>query len=249
MEGKESPTQFKMENKRINILCTRPVDKSLVDDAVRKGFNVNTLEFIKTVAIKNHSLQQQVQLLGSKPCIAVFTSMNAVDSVIDLLQGIKPSWKIFCMGNTTRQLVVKYFGIDSLVATAVNATDLANTIVDYRQSIVDNSECIFFCGDQRRDELPDVLKANHIAITEITVYKTNEISQVINKHYDAILFFSPSAVHSYFKNNQAQSSTIIYAIGGTTANAARSYCDNKIVISETPSKDDLFRLCIKKFTG
>jgi uroporphyrinogen-III synthase len=177
--------------------------------------------------------------------------MNAVDAVINLLDNEKPFWKIFCMGNTTKKLVIKYFGEESLIATGINATDLANAIVEFQHSRfvtsrtdIENDTWLFFCGDQRRDELPGILNSNNISPTEIIVYKTIETSQEVEKYYDAILFFSPSAVHSFFKNNQADVATTFFAIGETTATAIKKYSSNTIITGNTPAKDELFKHCI-----
>ena len=82
---------------------------------------------------------------------------------------------------------------------------------------------VFFSGDQRRDELPEKLKKNHIEVEEIVVYKTIETPEPISKSYNAILFFSPSAVQSFFSKNTINDSTQIFAIGSTTARAAEPY--------------------------
>ena len=53
----------------------------------------------------------------------VFTSMNAVNAVRNLYQK-KPSWKIFCIGNTTKELVKKFFGEENIKGFADNADQL-----------------------------------------------------------------------------------------------------------------------------
>lgn len=237
-----------MAGKAIHILCTRPVDPALVNDAVAKGIEADVMEFIQTVAINDAAVKAQVKAIAGKNSIVIFTSMNAVDAVVEMLDGSKPSWKIFCMGNTTRQLVIKYFGEAALAGTAADATALANNMVASPDAAT-SRECVFFCGDQRRDELPGILHAAHFTLNEITVYKTIETSHAVNKTYDAVLFFSPSAVHSFFKTNQAAGITTFFAIGNTTANAISRYCSNKIIVGDTPAKDALFKLAIAFVSG
>lgn len=234
-----------MAGNRIHILCTRPVDITLVEDAASKGIQADIIEFISTNAIKDPALKSSVNQIANKENTVIFTSMNAVEAVTNLLDDSPCEWKIFCMGNTTRQLVIKYFGEKALVSTGNNATELARAVVYYKQHHEGNDSCIFFCGDQRREELPAILEANKIGFSEITVYQTIETPHVVDKYYDAILFFSPSAVHSYFKSNKANDSTEFYAIGSTTATAIKHYTANKIIIGNTPAKDELFRLCVK----
>ena len=242
------PTTYKMAGNSIHILCTRPVDTALIEQAAASGIQVDVIEFIHTVAIGGDVLSKEMDAVSVSASNVIFTSMNAVEAVTDLLHGKKPRWNIYCMGNTTRQLVIKYFGEASLKGTGFNATDLANTIASNRIATKDTNDCIFFCGDQRRDELPAILQANDISLKEITVYKTIETTNKVEKSYDAILFFSPSAVHSFFKTNRVNNRTVFYAIGETTASAIKQYAVNKIIIGNTPAKDELFRLCISNFT-
>ena len=49
----------------------------------------------------------------------VFTSMNAVEAVAAHLNDYIPDWKIYCIGNTTKKLVEKYFGEDLIAETAI----------------------------------------------------------------------------------------------------------------------------------
>jgi uroporphyrinogen-III synthase len=247
MAAKSLPAKFKMAGNPIHILCTRPVDNALIEDAAVKGFHVDVIEYINTVPITNNTLVSKATSIASTKCNVIFTSMNAVDAVKEMIGEAKPEWNIFCMGNTTKQLVIKYFGEETIKGTGINATDLANTITAWRNATYDESVSIFFCGDQRRDELPGILKKNNIELSEITVYQTIETPRKIEKHYAAVLFFSPSAVHSFFKTNRANDETVFYAIGETTASAIKQYASNKIIIGPTPAKDELFQLCITNF--
>jgi uroporphyrinogen-III synthase len=106
---------------------------------------------------------------------------------------------------------------------------------------------IFFCGDQRRDEMPDQLKINSIKVTEIVVYKTTLTPQKIEKKYEGILFFSPSAVKSFFQINEVPDQTVLFAIGNTTADELKSFSKNKIVTSDVPTRETLIDKVISYF--
>ena len=99
---------------------------------------------------------------------------------------------------------------------------------------------IFFCGDQRRNDLPEILSKNDIEVQEIVVYETIPVSKKIEEHYHGIMFFSPSAVNSFFLNNKLPSSTILFAIGNTTAEELKKHSTNTIITSDDPGKVDLF---------
>ena len=227
----------------VNILCTRPIDQSLINSARSKGNLIDVLSFIETTPLKTITLQQEIEdALGSAATV-VFTSMNAVEAVAAYLDGHQPQWKIYSIGTTTDQLINKYFGEGLVTGTAFNAADLAALIV--KDSLAE--KLIFFCGNQRRDELPAILRNNNIAVTEIEVYQTTAVPHKIDKAYDGILFFSPSAAESFFSNNTVSPQTILFAIGNTTADAIKSFSDNKIIIADTAGKENLVKQMIAYF--
>ena len=242
---------------KISILSTRPVDENLVTEAATKGFFVDIKPFIRTEPIQSIEVLQEIELALLQSAMVVFTSMNAVKAVAEELKGQKPDWLIYCIGNTTRELTEKYFGKDLIAGTADNAKDLAGIIINKPGA----DKVIFFCGDQHRNELPDALRENNIDINEIVVYQTTAIPHKIDKNYNGILFFSPSAVQSFFQKNKLNHQTILFAIGNTTANEIKKYLraspvqasagkagsTNKIVVSDEPGKKTLLEKAITFF--
>ena len=67
------------------------------------------------------------------------------------------------------------------------------------------------------------------------------------KDYDAVVFFSPSAVEGFFKNNSLNDKTVLFAIGNTTAEEIKKYSGNKIVISDKPGKKEVIEKVIRFF--
>lgn len=224
-----------MSQDRVSILSTRPLRDSLLQQATASGISIDVLSFIETAPVRSTEVQQEIETALLQSSAVVFTSMNAVEAVADELQGQQPDWRIYCIGNTTQQLVIKYFGEQSVAGTANSATDLAELIAEEEQE----EEVTFFCGDQRRDELPDILRSNNITVSEIVVYETIPVQHKVNKPYHGILFFSPSAVESFFRNNKVPEQTILFAIGNTTAGSIKKFCNNKIIISDEPGKETL----------
>ena len=232
-----------MPSNNILLLSTRPLPGVSLAEAKRAGITVDVLSFIETEAIQSVEVQQEIEQALSQTATVAFTSMNAVEAVATYLQEEKPDWTIYCMGQTTRELVTKYFGEASLAATADNAAELAETIAEEGYT----DEVIFFCGDQRRDELPDVLRGNDIDVTEITVYHTVAVPQHIKRFYHGILFFSPSAVNSFFATNKAEAATIFFAIGDTTKAAIQKHTTNTVVTGNRPGKQNLLTRAINYF--
>jgi uroporphyrinogen-III synthase len=99
----------------------------------------------------------------------------------------------------------------------------------------------FFCGDQRRDELPDLLKEAGLTVHEVVVYRTLLTPRKTERIYAGIAFFSPSAVESYFSLNTVADGVTLFAIGQTTAAAIQARCTNPVIISDRPGKDALVR--------
>lgn len=223
-----------------SILCTRPVKQLLVDEAAAKGMLVDVVSFIDTEPIQDIDVQQEIEQIALQYATVVFTSMNAVESVIAMLDQQIPEWTIYCLGNTTAQIIREYFGEDAIAGTGNSAADLANTIMETNET----DAVVFFCGNQRRDELPGKLAEAGIDVNEIVVYKTIPLPKKINKDYKAILFFSPSAVDSYFQLNKPADHTILFAIGLTTTAAIKKYSNNKTITANTPGKDELVRKAI-----
>ncbi|MFI5186410.1 MAG: uroporphyrinogen-III synthase [Chitinophagales bacterium] len=230
---------FAMVQNKIAILSTNEIGDALIRDAALKNISVDVLPFIRTESISSVKVQQEIGQAFTLSATVVFTSTTAVEAVAAVVEGLKPGWKIFCIGHATRQSVENYFGKNLIAGMADNAKELAEVIVTANADHV-----IFFCGDQRRNELPDLLKKNNIEVNEIIVYQTIATPQTIERKYDGILFFSPSAVKSFFQNNQLDEQTVLFAIGNTTANEIKNYLPdgkagskNKIIVASEPARE------------
>lgn len=232
-----------MPQNKIHILSTRPLEQGLIDQAAGKGIIIDTVSFIHTEPVDNKDLRDQIRELGLQPLTIVFTSANAVEAVVQHLQGRQPAWRIFCIGQATRQLIARNFAAAMIAGTANSAGELADVIIN-KTAI---EEVIFFCGDQRRQELLQQLAQQHIAVKEIVVYRTFADKYSLQKQYDGVLFFSPSAVNSFFSNNTVTEKTVLFAIGNTTADTIKNFTNNIIIISDTPGKKHLVNSMMNYF--
>lgn len=232
-----------MQQNKIQILCTRPLPEALIEEALEAGIVIEVSPFIETESILSVEVQQEIELASTETATVVFTSMNAVDAVTVFLDGHQPDWTIYSIGTATGRLVKEYFGDEKIAGTASDAASLAVLIAEDRFV----NEVIFFCGNQRRDELPEILEQHDIEVNEIVVYQTIEVPHTIKKQYHGILFFSPSAVQSFFLKNNLADKTILFAIGNTTASEIKKYTTNKIIISDTPGKENLVSKMMEYF--
>ena len=112
--------RFKMEN-RTQILSTRPIQQSLIKDARDAGIDIDELTFIETNPIQSKLVDKEIENTLKETATVVFTSMNAVEVVGNQIKEHQPNWKIYCMGTTTQQLVVKFFGQNAIAGTANDA--------------------------------------------------------------------------------------------------------------------------------
>ncbi|RNC92179.1 MAG: uroporphyrinogen-III synthase [Allomuricauda sp.] len=168
----------------------------------------------------------------------IFTSQNAVNALIEQKTGntALPSMA-FCVGEKTKALA-NTLGID--VVFAENAQALATIIIEQHR----HKSFLFLSGKQRLDILPNQLKKNKVRFTEIHVYDTIPTPNKINRSFDGILFFSPSAVESHYQLNEVGSS-IAFCIGPTTEKAAKGY-NEKTIIANKPSIENVLVQAIKQ---
>ena len=226
-----------------SIVSTKILKPYILQQLIDNDFNILEHNFIKIEEIKNTRFSS---ILKDHQPNYIFTSKNAVRSFIKQAADgkIKINKKaVFCTlsGETQKALLDEGF---SATLTADNATDLANKIIKEKNF----REAVFFCGDKRRDELPAILGEAGIVLTELVLYKNIEQPKKIDNSFQAILFFSPSAIQSFFKENVLQKTTACFCIGYTTANALKEYkITNKIIVSNYPSQQVMIDVVLNYF--
>lgn len=226
----------------MHLLSTKIPDPRLADECVREQIALEFIPFIKTEAIVSYELSKIISAAAMEELHIAFTSSNAVEAIGTYLQGLQPEWKIYCTAPATQKTVEQLLPSASIHATAANAKDLAQQMI--ASGI---SKFLFFCGDQRRNELPDMLKAEKISVEEIVVYRTVATPVTLAKEYDAIAFYSPSAVASFFSVNKLPGHTVLFCIGKTTAAAIEKKIPNTVIVSEDPSQELMVHTIIEHF--
>ncbi len=220
----------------IQILATKILSANQKQELVKAHFQVIEADFIKTET-ENFELTELNDNL-------IFTSQNAVHSFLknlkqeELIQNLRRK-NVFCVGLKTK-IVLSEAGFN-VVAYTGYASDLAEIIT----LIYANESYTFFSGNLRKDTLPKALAEAGIKFNEIQVYKTSLTPHKIKETVDAILFFSPSGVESYLKENKIKKETC-FCIGETTAEALGKITKN-IVIANQPSIEDVIEDVIEEF--
>ena len=232
-----------MQNK-VQILSTKKISDSLIKDAAQKNICIDEINFIETKENIPAEIKNRISELSEQNILAIFTSSNAV-KVVGKIVSPETNWKIYCIEPATKKTVETIFPNSSIAATAKDAAELSEKIV--KENSV--KQIVFFCGNQRRDLLPSQLKNNGIEVEELVVYQTIGTPQIISKKYDGILFFSPSAVRSFFAKNKLEATTQIFSVGKTTADEINFFSNNPIIISEIPATENLIAEVIKHFSS
>jgi len=219
----------------IHILSTRPLDATLEDTLLQAGFRLDTVPFIATMSVEDASTLKRLNHALFESLCVIFTSAHAVQALSEIVQGSVPDWEVYGLGHATAKQINELLPGLSIKGMAPDASRLADKILEDAPS----RPIVFFCSDQRRDELPAKLKDAGVALEEIVVYMTVERSVTVYPVHDAILFFSPSAVKSYFKLNHPKAGCVLFAIGATTAAEIASYGDHPVILSQHPSAEDM----------
>ena len=216
----------------------------MIDTAAENNVFIDCIPFIRIEPVVSYDLSKKISNAALEKASVIFTSANAVESLMPFLDGLLPSWKIFCTAPATQTVVSKLMPTSSIIGTASNARDLAQVILENAIE----EKFLFFCGDKSREELTDILKAKGYEVESYVVYKTIETPSTVTTPYDAIAFFSPSAVNSFFQKNTLRKDTLLFAIGGTTAEAIRKKTKNQVVVNEESAIDGLINTIVAHFT-
>ena len=217
---------------KINILSTKILLSDQKQALLNANFNVIEANFIKTE-------NSDFDLKGINDNL-IFTSQNAAQSVLlnPKFEELK-SKNVFCVGLKTKALLEEN-GFNVVVYVDY-AADLAEIIT----LIYSNESYTFFSGNLRKETLPKALKEAKVDFNEIQVYETTLTPQKIKTAVDGILFFSPSAVESYLKDNKIKNE-ICFCIGNTTAESLIKTTRN-IIVADQPSVENVIEDVIEEY--
>ena len=188
----------------------------------QRSFAQNLGLQIKEVALtKIHHIDFPKELPEAQAWI--FTSQNAVKNILPqprLLSGLYDkgnfSGTVYASGKQTAKALQEK-GFETKSGLTETAMSLAETIAE--DGI---TSALFFCGNIRRNELPDYLAKKGVQLKEEVVYHTLLEPKMIHAQKgDALFFMSPSAVEAFAMINDFSTELDYYSIGETTANALR----------------------------
>lgn len=208
----------------IRILSTKKLGSNQRQFLLNAGFSVIEADFITTTS-KDFKIEGTFDSM-------IFTSQNAVKSFLENKKAIQlKEKKVFCVGSKTKTLLEQ--NSYNVTVSREYASELSEVIVNDFQ----NESFVFFSGNLRRETLPEAIKKAKIPLQEITVYETLLTPQKINSPVDGLLFFSPSGVQSYLKDNLIEEQDC-FCIGTTTAEALEKITD-KIIIAKQQTVENV----------
>jgi uroporphyrinogen-III synthase len=153
--------------------------------------------------------------------------------------------KAVSVGEKALNTAVELLGVEALFAEK-NSEVLLHKL---KAAFSFGTSFIFFCGNKRLDNLPLGLLEAGFAVEEFVVYETVLTPHKINREYDIFLFFSPSAVESFFRVNNWNAKNVAVSIGHTTSDALKKAAVENILVAKEPNElSMLFKLQEYLFT-
>ena len=158
--------------------------------------------------------------------------------------------KYFCLTESTAFYIQKYivYRKRKIFYGKQTINDLMDVIRKHKKE-----KFLLPSSDISTNEIPDVLDQNKIEYAKASFYRTvsSDLSDLANVNYDVLVFFSPAAITSLFKNfpDFKQNNTRIAAFGHTTCQAvldAGLKLDIQAPVPEAPSMTMALEQYIKK---
>lgn len=194
-----------------------------------KNVKVDSTDFLK---ISLNRIPKPI--LKTKIENVIITSQNAVDAITSSVPKEELQFKnIYCVGRRTKRL------IEQKIGKVKHSENYAKLLAEYLVEFIDGTEVTHFCSDIRLDEISTTLEKNHIKVNEVEAYQTILDSEKLDPEIEGIMFYSPSTVASYLKNNAADK--VAYCIGETTATEAKKYFDD-VRVAKIPTVESVIDL-------
>lgn len=211
----------------MRLLVTKKLSLYLRDLLIKNKFSLVEHSFIQ---IK--PLSVQIRITNEN---LIFTSQNAVkiafsnSKIKPLLEGKK----YFCVGEKTKCILEE--NGQKVTKKAQNSAELAH----FLEKNYKNEAFSFLCGKRRRSEIESFFCANNSSSEVVEIYDTLLTPKTFNSKFDGILFFSPSAVLSFFQTNLWSPKAHGFCIGKTTASTLENYTKN-FSIAKEPNEIEVF---------
>ena len=222
-----------------HIVSTRKLTSNKVAELQAKGWKFTDHDFISKVIeipsdLRAQSIHQHVALTS-------ITGVKAFLQIANQLHLNYSNYTVYCISRGTSEYAIAS-GL-SVKSTAVNASMLADEILN--DAAV--KEVTHVCNNLRRDELSNKLIKAGVVIQDVIAYQTKFTPVAIDPSYDALVFFSPSAVDSFLSLNPFQQ-VPCFCIGQTTADHAKQKGYQRTYIPDAPSEAILLQTIVNHYS-
>lgn len=215
---------------KICILSTKKLQSNQKNFLLNAGFSLIEADFIKIFILPFQ--------LKNTPTLLLFTSQNAVESVLKNEKAeILKTIPAICVGIKTKQLLEK----NGFRVLAME--EYAQRLAPIIQKDFSKEHIAFFAGNLRRNVLPDAMNQANITFDEYLVYQNEESSVKIEHHTNGLLFYSPSGVKSYLKQNTIDDQ-MCFCIGTTTADALKDITKNVVIANQQTIEELIKLICL-----
>lgn len=229
-----------MLSKKPNILFTRSLSDNEQNIAKSNGLEVRIVPFIKpSTNYDKQSVLKEILSLSDRIDAFAFTSQNAVKALLPLFSepqfySLLKAKMVFATGKKTTQTLDTQ-GIRLTGPLSNDAESLGN-LIKKNGSV---KMVVYFKGNLSLDILKTVLNNSNIEVIEKSVYYTSLISKKIKDVgvFDGIVFYSPSAVNSFFRSNQLDKNMPVFCIGTTTGIYLKKMIPNEIIQPSEPESE------------
>ncbi len=193
--------------------------------AEKYGLQVDFRSFIHVEPIPAREFRKErIDLL--EHTAVIFTSRNAVDHYFrmasEMRVNVPETMKYFCNSEAIAYYLQKYvvYRKRKIFFGEQGFDELLGLIKKHKKE-----KFLLPCSDASKKALPEKLEQAGIDFTKATLYRTvpSDLSDLADVNYDLLVFFSPSGIHSLFKNfpDFEQGDTLIAAFGPLSCQAVK----------------------------
>lgn len=237
------------ENRHFNVLVTRELTSRQLAFAEDLDLYVSVEPAIR-IEFRDDWLSVRSALTETADPVFVFTSRNGVKGFSRLMEAgmeVSDGARFYAVGNKTSEAVKEMLGGDAIVPEGrQDGMALAKKIIENagKNPADGQSPILHFCGNRRREEFRHFLSESGLKVKDVVVYRTilNEMELDVGS-YDAILFYSPSAVQAFRNSGGFRQKKLpeLFAVGNTTGQELSIESGRHVHISPKPSTEVLLR--------
>jgi uroporphyrinogen-III synthase len=207
-------------SRKPRILSTKVLSKELAHKLEDSGMTLDMNDFIE---IENYT--ESISASSYKRRQIIITSQNSVAALINLgaIQNLQNK-RIMCVGSKTERMLMSEGVFVS--QKYKNSAELAEDAVGIEVGTT------FFTGKRRMPVIEKVFNDARVELDVVELYNSVLTPVKVDDKYEAVMFFSPSGVESFFKVNKLRGALAI-CIGATTERAVRKFTENTSIAEVT----------------